>query len=77
VVVGEARWGRVPVRERRIEELAEVWNVSGVVGVAFIGMGEGCRGGEGRVMAGEGGGLQWPSNSAYYGELRHDLKRGK
>jgi hypothetical protein len=76
VVVGEARWGGVSARERRREELGEVWNAPGVVRVAFIGPGEGCRGGEGGVMAGEGG-LQWPSNSAHYGELRHDLKRGK
>jgi hypothetical protein len=76
VVVGEARWGGVPARERRREELGEVWNAPGVVGVAFIGPGEGCRDGEGRVTAGEGG-IQWLSNSAHYGGLRHDLKRGK
>jgi hypothetical protein len=49
----------------------------GSSGWLFIGPGEGCRGGEGRVTAGEGGGLQWPSNSAHYGGLRHDLKGGK
>jgi hypothetical protein len=76
VVVGEARWGGVPVCERRRVELGQVWNALGVVEVAFIGPGEGCKGGEGRVTAGEGG-LQWPSNSAHYGGLRHDLKRGK
>jgi hypothetical protein len=76
VVVGEARWGGVSVRERRREELGEMWNALGVIGVAFIGPGEGCWVGEGRVMAGEGG-LQWLSNSAHCGELRHDLKRGK
>jgi hypothetical protein len=42
----------------------------------FYRAGEGCRGGEGGVTAGEGG-LQWPSNLAHYGRLRHDLKRGK
>jgi hypothetical protein len=77
VVVGEARWGGVPVRERRREELSEVWNAPEVIGVAFIGPGDGCRGGEGGVTADEGGGLQWPSNLAHYSELRHDLKRGK
>jgi hypothetical protein len=55
VVVGEAWWGGVLMRERRREELGEVWNAPGVVGVAFIGPGEGCRGGKGGVMAGEGG----------------------
>jgi hypothetical protein len=43
VVVGEARWGGVPARERRTEELGEVWNALGVIGVTFIGPGEGCR----------------------------------
>jgi hypothetical protein len=32
----------------------EVWDSSGVVGVAFIWPGEGCRCGEGGVTAGEG-----------------------
>jgi hypothetical protein len=32
----------------------EVRDSSGVIGVAFIGPGEGCRGGEGRVTADEG-----------------------
>jgi hypothetical protein len=76
VVVGEARWGGVLARERRREELSEVWNAPGVIGVAFILPGEECRGGEGGVTVGEGG-LQWPSNSAHYGGLRHDLKRGE
>jgi hypothetical protein len=58
------------------EELGEVWNAPGVVEVAFIGPGEGCRGSEGRVTAGEGGGLQGPSNLTHYGGLRRDLKRG-
>jgi hypothetical protein len=35
-----------------------------------------CRGGEGEVRDGEGG-LQWLSNSAHYGGIRHNLKRGK
>jgi hypothetical protein len=46
-----------------------------VVGVAFIGPGEGCQGGEGGAMAGEGGWLQWLSKSAHHGGLRHDMKR--
>jgi hypothetical protein len=33
-------------------------------------------GGEGGVMAGEGGWLQWPSKSGHHGGLRCDLKRG-
>jgi hypothetical protein len=57
VVVGEARWGGVPARERRREELCEMWNAPGVVRVAFIGPGEGCRGGEGGITANEGGGF--------------------
>jgi hypothetical protein len=48
VVVGEARWGGVPVRERRRDELGEMWNAPGVVGVAFIGPGRGA----GAVKAG-------------------------
>jgi hypothetical protein len=55
VVVKEARWGGVSAWERRREELCEVWNAPGVIGVAFIGPGEVCRGGEGGLMAGEGG----------------------
>jgi hypothetical protein len=35
----------------------EVRDSSGVVGVAFIGLGEGCRGGEGTVTADKGGGF--------------------
>jgi hypothetical protein len=35
----------------------EVRDSSGVVRLAFIGPGEGCRGGEGGVTAGEGGGF--------------------
>jgi hypothetical protein len=38
----EARWGGVPVRERKREGLGEVWGAPGVVGVAFIGPGEGA-----------------------------------
>jgi hypothetical protein len=45
------------VRERRREELSEVWNAPEVIGVAFIGPGDGCRGGEGGVTADEGGGF--------------------
>jgi hypothetical protein len=52
-----------------------VQDASRVVRVAFIGPGEGCRGGEGGVMAGEGGWLQWSSKSARHGGLRRDLKR--
>jgi hypothetical protein len=37
--------------ERRV---GEVWGSLGVVGVAFMGPGEGCRGSEGGVTAGEG-----------------------
>jgi hypothetical protein len=55
VVVKEARWGGVPMRERRREELGEVWNAPGVVGVDFIVPGKGCRGSEGGVTTGEGG----------------------
>jgi hypothetical protein len=40
----EARWGGVPTWERRREGLGEVWGAPGVVGVAFIGPGEGARG---------------------------------
>jgi hypothetical protein len=40
VVVEEARWGGVPARERRREELGEVWSALGVLGVAFIRPGE-------------------------------------
>jgi hypothetical protein len=38
------RWGGVPARERRREGLGEVWGAPGVVGVAFIGPGEGAGG---------------------------------
>jgi hypothetical protein len=55
----------------------EVRDSSGVIGVAFIGPGEGCRAGEGGVTAGEGGWLQWLSKSAHHGGLRCDLKRGE
>jgi hypothetical protein len=55
VVAGEAHWGGVPVWEGRREELSEVWNALGVIGVAFIGPGEGCRDSEGGVTVGEGG----------------------
>jgi hypothetical protein len=57
VVVGEARWGGVSAWECRREELNEVWNAPGVIGVAFIGPGEGCRDGEGGVTTSEGGGF--------------------
>jgi hypothetical protein len=46
----EARWGGVPVQERRREGLGEVWGALGVIGVAFIGPGEGT-GGVARVTA--------------------------
>jgi hypothetical protein len=40
--------------------------------------GQGCSGSKCRgVTTGEEGGLQWPSNSAHYGGLRHDLKWGE
>jgi hypothetical protein len=45
-----------------------VQDASRVLGVAFIGPGEGCRGGEGGVMAGEGGWLQWLSKLAHHDE---------
>jgi hypothetical protein len=48
----EAPWVGVPARERRREGLAEVWGVPGVVGVAFIGPGEGAEGGVAGVTAG-------------------------
>jgi hypothetical protein len=38
------RWGGVPARERRREGLGDMWGASGVVGVAFIGPGEGAGG---------------------------------
>jgi hypothetical protein len=41
----EARWGEVPTRGRRREGLGELWGAPGVVGVAFIGLGEGAGGG--------------------------------
>jgi hypothetical protein len=40
--VTRTRWGGVPARERRREGLGEVWGTPGVVGVAFIGPGEGA-----------------------------------
>jgi hypothetical protein len=40
----ETRWGGVSAREKRREELGEVWGASGIVGVAFIGPGEGAGG---------------------------------
>jgi hypothetical protein len=40
----EAQWGGVPLRERRREGLGELWGAPGVVGVAFIGPGEGTGG---------------------------------
>jgi hypothetical protein len=40
----EARWGGVSARERRREGLGEVRSAPGVVGVAFIGPGEGAGG---------------------------------
>jgi hypothetical protein len=36
----EARWGGVPAWGRRREGLGEVWGAPGVIGVAFIGLGE-------------------------------------
>jgi hypothetical protein len=47
----EARWGGVPVWERRREGLGEVWRAPGVVGVAFIGPWEGAGGGVAGVTA--------------------------
>jgi hypothetical protein len=47
----EARWGGVPVWERRREGLGEVWGAPGVVGVAFIGPGEGVGGVAGVTVA--------------------------
>jgi hypothetical protein len=40
----ETRWGGVPAWERGREGLGEVWGAPGVVGVAFIGPGEGAGG---------------------------------
>jgi hypothetical protein len=40
----ETRWGGVPAWERRGEGLGEVWGAPGVIGVAFIGPGEGVGG---------------------------------
>jgi hypothetical protein len=40
----ESWWGGVPTRERRREGLDEVWSAPGVIGVAFIGPGEGAGG---------------------------------
>jgi hypothetical protein len=47
----ETRWGGFPARERRGEGRGEVWGAPGVIGVAFIGLGEGA-GGVAGVMAG-------------------------
>jgi hypothetical protein len=47
--------GGIPTWERGRGELGEMWNAPGVIGVALIGSGEGCRGGEGGVTAGEWG----------------------
>jgi hypothetical protein len=42
----ETRWGGFLTRERRGEGHGEVWSAPGVIGVAFIGSGEGAeRGG--------------------------------
>jgi hypothetical protein len=43
--------------ERRRGELVRCGILRGVIGVAFIGPREGCRGGECGVTAGEGGGF--------------------
>jgi hypothetical protein len=51
VVVGEARWGGVPTWERRREGFSEVWSAPGVIGVAFIGSGEGAGGVAGVMVA--------------------------
>jgi hypothetical protein len=47
----EARWGGVLTWERRREGLGEVWGAPGVVGVAFIGLGEGAEGVAGVTVA--------------------------
>jgi hypothetical protein len=57
---GGGRGCSVGVRSGAGEEetrAGEVRDSSGVVVVAFIGPGEGCRGSEGGVTAGEGGGF--------------------
>jgi hypothetical protein len=41
----ETRWGGFPAWERGGEGRGEVWDAPGVVGVAFIGSGEGTEGG--------------------------------
>jgi hypothetical protein len=43
-----ARWGGVPAWERRREGLGGVWSAPGVIGGAFIGLGEGAGRGAGR-----------------------------
>jgi hypothetical protein len=53
VVVREARWGGVLARERRREELGEVWSAPEVLGVAFIGLRKGAGGGR------SNGGDEW------------------
>jgi hypothetical protein len=40
----ETRWGGFSARERRGEGRGEVWGAPGVIGVAFIGSGEGAVG---------------------------------
>jgi hypothetical protein len=47
----ETQWGGFSARERRGEGRGEVWGALGVIGVAFIGPGEGARG-VARVTAG-------------------------
>jgi hypothetical protein len=49
----EFRWGGVPAREWRREGLGEVWSAPTVVGVAFIGPGEGTGEGGGRSNGGD------------------------
>jgi hypothetical protein len=44
VAVRKTRWWGVPARERRREGHGEVWSAPGVLGVAFIGPGEGAGG---------------------------------
>jgi hypothetical protein len=47
VVVRGGRWGGVPVRQRRREELGEGWDAPGVLGGFY--RGRGCRRGVARV----------------------------
>jgi hypothetical protein len=59
VVVRGARWGRAPMRERRRElvRACEVRDSPGVIGVVFIGAGDGRQGGgEGRLNGRSNGG---------------------